>query len=216
MKIISVKKLKISEIIVIKFERFSDHRGYFTETYRKSNLLSDKTLKNIFSRKLFVQANESFSLKRTLRGLHFQWSPFMGKLVRTIHGRMVDMALDIRKNSPNYGKIILYDMPSKSTDNYGEWIWIPPGFAHGNFFTENTTIEYFCTGEYSPGNEAAISPLAIDINWSLCSRKLKNEFLNFTKSKMIITDKDRGSFSVNEWSGNPESKNFIYSRTQVI
>ena len=97
----------------------------------------------------------------------------MGKLVRTLSGRMVDMILDIRKGSTTFGKIIAYDMPSEHEADYNEWIWVPPGFAHGNFFTEDSTIEYFCSGEYSPGCEAGISPLAADIDWSLCEGSLK-------------------------------------------
>ena len=77
----------------------------------------------------FVQFNESFSRPNVVRGLHFQWNPFMGKLVRTVQGRMVDLFLDIRKGSPSYGKAAAYDMPSTPDKDYAEWIWIPPGFT---------------------------------------------------------------------------------------
>lgn len=208
MKIVSIKKLNIPEILVIKYERFSDQRGYFTETYRKSDFLS----KEIIEKKPIVQINESYSKKGVVRGLHFQWKPYMGKLVRTVQGRMIDMALDIRMGSPTYGKIILYDMPSRPKDSHSEWIWVPPGFAHGNFYTENTIIEYFCTGEYSPGNETGISPLAEDIDWSFCNRKLKNEFNKIIKSRMIISDKDKNGLDIQKWSDDPRSKNFIYEK----
>ncbi len=88
----------------------------------------------------------------------------MGKLLRTLSGRMVDMVMDIRKGSPNFGKIILYDMPADLNASEDEWIWVPPGFAHGNYFTEPTRIQYLCTGEWSPGCEAGISPLSGDLD----------------------------------------------------
>ena len=144
-------------IKVIRFARFMDMRGYFTESFRKSDFASQLAfMKDV----QFVQFNESFSRRNVVRGMHFQWNPFMGKLVRTVHGRMVDLFLDIRKGSPTYGKAAACDMPSSPDNDYAEWIWIPPGFAHGNYFTEDTTIEYICSGEYSPGCEAGISPLA--------------------------------------------------------
>jgi len=209
MQIVKLKELKIEAVKVIRFARFCDHRGYFTEHYRKSDF--DKRPEMSFLQKTdFVQFNESFSAAGTIRGLHFQWNPFMGKLVRTIRGRMVDMVLDIRKGSGTFGKIILYDMVAEVDSDYGEWIWVPPGFAHGNFFTEDTVIEYLCTGEYSPGNEAGISPLAEDIDWSLCEPHLKQEFEKIAGSTDLITDKDRNGYSVNDWVNHKDSENFKY------
>ena len=155
MKILSVKTLALPEIKVVQFALFKDHRGYFTEPYRKSDLTAHPDLP--FSKSGdFVQENESFSKSHTLRGLHFQWNPFMGKMVRTLFGHMIDIVMDIRLGSPNYGKAILYDMPRSVDADMGEWIWAPPGFAHGNLFLEPTAIEYLCTGEYSQGCEASI------------------------------------------------------------
>ena len=209
MKLSEVKTLQIGAIKVIRFARFCDPRGYFTEHYRKSDFENYPDI--AFMKGIeFVQANESYSKKGTIRGLHFQWNPYMGKLVRTLSGRMIDMVLDIRKGSPTFGRIILYDMPSSLDRNYGEWIWVPPGFAHGNFFTEDTLIEYFCTGEYSPGNEAGISPLAEDIDWSLCEPQLKEEFQKIADSTELITDKDRNGFSLAQWQENADSEHFVY------
>jgi dTDP-4-dehydrorhamnose 3,5-epimerase-like enzyme len=87
---------------------------------------------------------------------------------------------------------------------------VPPGFAHGNFFTEDTLIEYFCSGEYSPGCEAGISPLAEDIDWSLCDANLKKLFDNIVPSTNLITDKDRNGFTVDGWKNDKRSDNFIY------
>jgi len=211
MKIVEVKILSIEAVKIIRFARFCDHRGYFTEQYRKSDF-EEHTAVDFMQGIEFVQANESFSKKGTVRGLHFQWNPYMGKLVRTLSGGMVDMVLDIRKGSPTFGKIICYDMPAMPDRDHSEWIWVPPGFAHGNFFTENTMIEYFCTGEYSPGCEAGISPLAPDIDWSLCDPKLKKMFGQIAPYTNLITDKDRNGFSVSDWESDERSENFIYGK----
>lgn len=209
MKLLEVKQLAIEAIKVIRFARFCDHRGYFTEHYRKSDFANHPDM-GFMKGVEFVQCNESYSKKRTVRGLHFQWNPFMGKLVRTLNGRMVDMVLDIRKGSPTFGKIVLYDMSSQADTDYAEWIWVPPGFAHGNFFTESTMIEYFCSGQYSQGCEAGISPLSDDIDWSLCDTGLKRLFEDTIAAGLLITDKDKNGFSVGDWTKNERSNNFIY------
>jgi len=211
MKLNEVKPLQIPDVKVIRFARFCDHRGYFTEHYRKSDLEGHAEM-GFMKDVEFVQCNESYSKQGAVRGLHFQWNPYMGKLVRTLTGRMVDIVLDIRKGSPTSGKIILYDMPASPKADFSEWIWIPPGFAHGNFFTEDTLIEYFCSGEYSPGCEAGISPLAEDIDWSLCDKALKELFDSISPQTNLISDKDRNGLSVAEWEGNENSKNFIYGK----
>ena len=211
MKIIEVKSLVVSDVKVIKFARFADNRGYFTEPFRKSDFASHPQM-GFIQDVTFLQCNESYSRPRVVRGLHFQWNPFMGKLVRTIRGRMVDLALDIRKGSPTFGKIIAYDMPSAPGKDFAEWIWVPPGFAHGNYFTEETVIEYFCSGEYSPGCEAGISPLSKDLDWSLCVPELKKEFEKIVEDGLIISDKDRGALSLTAWRSDPRSENFIYDK----
>ena len=211
MKLLEVRQLPIEAVKVIRFARFCDHRGYFTEHYRKSDFANHPDM-SFMKGVEFVQCNESYSKKGTVRGLHFQWNPYMGKLVRTISGRMVDMVLDIRKASPTFGKIILYDMPANNKTDYSEWIWVPPGFAHGNFFPEDTTIEYFCSGEYSPGCEAGISPLAQDIDWSLCDKNLKKLYDKIVPTTSLITDKDKNGFSVSGWKTDERSNNFIYGK----
>jgi dTDP-4-dehydrorhamnose 3,5-epimerase len=207
MKIIETKALAIDKIKTVRYARFRDHRGYFTEHYRRSDL--NKHPETPFMKGLeFVQCNESFSRKGTVRGLHFQWNPYMGKLVRTVSGRMLDIVLDIRKGSPTFGKTILYDMPSDPEAEAQEWIWVPPGFAHGNVFPEDTTIEYFCSGEYSQGCEAGISPFASDIDWSLCDLLLKKTFDSIATSTTLVTDKDRNGFTLKAWLADERSNNF--------
>ncbi|HEY7327088.1 MAG TPA: dTDP-4-dehydrorhamnose 3,5-epimerase family protein [Gemmataceae bacterium] len=209
MKILSVSELAIPEVKVIRFARFLDHRGYFTESYRKSDLQVESVPASLRGLR-FVQTNESFSRAGTVRGLHFQWNPYMGKLIRTVAGHLIDLALDIRKGSPTFGRIIAHDMPSTGEQAHGEWIWVPPGFAHGVFFLQDTYIEYFCTGEYSPGCEAGISPLAKDIDWSLCDLHLKRQFDTLMSGNKLISEKDQNAFTIAAWADDKRSDNFIF------
>lgn len=209
MKITEIKKLSIPEVIVISYKRFMDNRGYFAEHLRKSDLIENSGIESLKGKEI-LQANESFSHKGTFRGLHFQWNPCMGKLVRPVTGGLIDFALDIRKNSPNLGKIIGYRMYPDIERDYGEWIWVPPGFAHGILLLEESLIEYFCTGEYSPGCEAGISPLTDDIDWSLCDSGLKKEFDEIVPNTAFISDKDRNGLTLEEWLKDSRSNNFIF------
>ncbi|MBM3265896.1 MAG: dTDP-4-dehydrorhamnose 3,5-epimerase family protein [candidate division Zixibacteria bacterium] len=207
MKILKIKSLAIPDVKVIRFARFADERGYFTETYRFSDMHHPSIgfLRDV----VFLQQNESRSVTGVVRGLHFQWNPPMGKLIRTVRGRMIDLVMDIRKNSPTRGKIIAYDMPDDPKTPYGEWIWVPGGFAHGNFFTAETTIEYFCNAEYKPDCESGICPLSPDIDWSLCDPVLKKEFDDLVAHAPIMSDKDRNGQSLGGWLSDERSKNFM-------
>jgi dTDP-4-dehydrorhamnose 3,5-epimerase len=195
--------------MVIRFARFLDHRGFFTEHYRDSDISRHEGLECLREVQ-FRQMNESFSRAGTIRGMHFQWNPFMGKLVRPVTGRLIDLILDIRKGSPTFGRMIAYDMPSRMDDEFAEWIWVPPGFAHGVLFTEDTLIEYFCSAEWSPGCEAAISPLSPDLDWSLCDPSLKAIFDEIAATTQRITDKDRLAPGVSAWADDPRSTQFLY------
>lgn len=207
MKIVAVETLAIAEVKVIRFGRFGDHRGYFTEPFRRSDIDAQA---EFLCGVQFPQSNESYSHANVVRGLHFQWNPRMGKLVRTIAGHMVDLVMDIRQGSPTYGKIIAHDMPASADRVEAEWIWVPPGFAHGNFFTEPSYIEYYCSGEYSPGCEAGISPLADDLDWSLCDPALKAQFDRIARGAGILSDKDRQGLSLTGWGADPRAANFHY------
>lgn len=206
MKILDTQSLPLPGIELLKFARFQDERGYFTETYRLGDFETVPFLAGLE----WVQCNESHSSAGVLRGLHFQWNPFMGKLVRTIRGHMLDIVLDIRIGSPTQGKAIAIDLPASPEQDFGEWIWVPPGFAHGNYFSEETTIEYFCTGQYSPGCEAGISPLASDIDWSLCDPKLRAIIEEAAGASAVISSKDREGATMAEWLDDERSSNFRY------
>lgn len=209
MKIVEVKQLAIPEIKVIRYARFPDHRGYFTEQYRWSDFERDE--QTPFMRGIrFVQANESFSRAHTVRGLHFQWNPRMGKLVRAIRGHMIDLALDIRAGSPTFGKVIACDLPATGDEATNDWIWVPSGFAHGNTFLTDTLIEYFCSGEWSPGCEAGISPLSPDLDWSLCDPGLRERFAGIAATTDLITDKDRNGLTMAAWARDDRAGHFRY------
>jgi len=205
MKITSISEQQISGVKLINFDRFMDHRGYFTETFRASDFINNEL--NIFPNGI-MQSNESFSNKNVLRGLHFQWNPNMGKLVRTITGHMVDLVLDLRQGSPTQGKIMAFDMPANATNSSSSWIWVPEGCAHGNFFLEDSYIEYFCSGAYNGEYEAGISPFSEDIDWSICDSNLKDKFFEL-KDAFIATPKDINGLSVKNWLSRIDSNNFI-------
>jgi len=206
MKILGITSVGFPEIKVIKYARFTDSRGFFTEIYRKSDFEKIDFLKN----QEFVQCNVSSSEKGVVRGLHLQWSPYLDKLVRVVNGTMIDLFLDVRLNSPTFGKIASYQLSSHESTEYNEWIWIPRGFAHGSVFKEKTIIEYFCTSEYNPQTEASIYPLASDIDWSLVDSSVKKSFEDFNQNNTLMSEKDKKGFTLTQWLKDEKSKNFIY------
>lgn len=210
MTILDVKEVTFPEVKVIKFAWFVDERGFFTETYRKSDFQKDPRL-SFLGNKEFVQSNVSFSKKGVFRGLHFQWEPAIDKLVRVQEGRMIDLFLDIRKGSPTYGKISGYDMSTKDSDDQSEWIWVPKGFAHGSLYLIDTMIEYFCDAEWNPKTEASISPFSKDIDWSLIDPALKKHVENILHNNPLVSEKDKNGFTLEQWKNSKDAENFIYS-----
>lgn len=205
MKVLDVLELAIPGVKVVRAAKFRDARGYFFETYRHSDLDQPGRIPGFTA----VQANSSFSRAGTIRGLHFQWNPYMGKLVRTVQGHMVDLVLDVRKGSPTFGRVLAFDMPEH--EEYADLIWVPPGLAHGNVFPRDTYIEYLCTGEYNGACEAGISPLAADLDWSLCPPELERLFRSTVQAGPILTDKDRNGLTLRAWDDDPRSAVFIYA-----
>lgn len=211
MKMIDIRPLAIPDVKVLRFGRFRDERGYFTEHFRRSDFAALDG-GGILDGGNILQANESRSRAGVVRGLHIQWEPVMGKLVRTVSGRMVDLVLDLRKGSPFLGRVIACDMPADPDRDWDEWIWVPVGFAHGNYFTEPSAIEYFCTSAYGPGCEAGISPLAPDLDWSLCDPALREEFhaLDARFGGVLLSEKDRAGLTLAAWLADPHSGRFRY------
>ena len=152
-------KTDIEGLILIKPKVFFDERGYFFEDY------NEKRFKEAGITDVFVQDNQSFSKKGVIRGLHFQCPPFaQSKLVRVIKGRALDVAVDIRKGSPTYGK---HHSVELSGDNFLQF-YIPTGFAHGFVALEDDTIFAYKCGEfYNKASEASIlfNDSDLNIDW---------------------------------------------------
>jgi len=138
----------IKDLVIIKPNVFEDDRGYFFESYNKIKFLEKGIDVN------FVQDNESRSMKNVLRGLHFQKPPFtQGKLVRVMRGSVLDVAVDLRKNSPTYGKWASIVLSDKNKWMY----WVPAGFAHGFMTLEDDTVFFYkCTNIYNKDSEGSL------------------------------------------------------------
>jgi len=213
MELLSVAPLPLPGIVAVRFGRFCDKRGSFCEVYRKSDFVGHPQLA-AWAGTPFVQCNESVSKAGVVRGLHFQWDPWMGKLVRCVQGRMLEVVVDIRPQSRTMGKALLYEMSSGAQATTGEWLWVPPGFAHGNVFIKSTRIQYLCTAEYNRLGEAAISPLAEDIDWSLCDPELKRIFDHVVSTTGLMTDKDRNGIHVRDWTTDPRATTVLSTGTE--
>jgi dTDP-4-dehydrorhamnose 3,5-epimerase len=131
-----ISKTFIKDLLVIEPQLFKDDRGFFYESYNKKNL--DKNI-------VFVQDNESKSIKGVIRGLHFQTPPFeQTKLVRCVSGNILDVAIDLRKNSKTYGKSFSIELSSENNKQ----LFIPIGFAHGFQVLSNDAIVSYKVDEY--------------------------------------------------------------------
>ncbi|MFT8717934.1 dTDP-4-dehydrorhamnose 3,5-epimerase [Acetobacter sp.] len=154
-----VERLAIPDVILVTPPRFSDNRGFFSETYN-INRMKDAGIDLPF-----VQDNQSLSTQKgVVRGLHCQLDPHaQGKLVRCTKGAIWDVAIDARTGSPTYGKWVAAEL---SEENWSQ-LWIPPGFLHGFCtLTANAEVQYKCTGLYDKASERAViwnsKELAID------------------------------------------------------
>lgn len=210
MIILDIKELQIPEIKVLRYKKIIDNRGYFSETFRLSDIKNSENCQFLHNEE-FNQFNESYSKANTFRGLHFQYNPFMGKLVRCIEGRLYDFALDIRKNSPNFGKIIVYEL--QNSTEYNEWIWLPAGFAHGMYLPIDTRIEYLCTGYWNGPTEFSISLYDENIDWTLNSDEILKIINNIKQdSNLLITEKDRNGYRLVDWLKTEHSNKFEYGK----
>ena len=143
-----VIQTEIPEVLLIEPKVFGDERGFFMESFNQRTF-TEKTGVNLE----FVQDNHSRSTKGVLRGLHYQIQQAQGKLLRVVAGEIFDVAVDIRKNSPNFGKWVGYLL---SAENKRE-LWVPPGFAHGFLVVSETAdVLYKTTDYYAPQYERSI------------------------------------------------------------
>src|SRR5437764_442644 len=143
-----VTKLEIPELLLIEPKVFGDDRGFFMETFQ------EQRYRDAGIEQSFVQDNMSRSVYGTLRGLHFQEPNPQGKLVSVVAGSVFDVAVDVRRGSPTFGKFVAMEL---SAENKRQ-LWIPPGFAHGFCVTsQSADFLYKCTALYSPPNERGIA-----------------------------------------------------------
>jgi dTDP-4-dehydrorhamnose 3,5-epimerase len=164
MKVIDTK---IPDVKIIEPTVFGDERGYFMETWNQQKFEELVTAKKTH----FVQDNHSKSKQGILRGLHYQTENTQGKLVRVVSGEVFDVAVDIRKESPTFGKWVGEYL---SAENKRQ-LWIPEGFAHGFYVTsEDAEFVYKCTDYYNPGSEITLKWNDTDLNiqWPLYSPPL--------------------------------------------
>ncbi len=188
---ISIINEALNGLLVLQPEAFEDERGFFIETYRKDQFAE------VGIHDEFVQDNHSRSSKGVLRGLHFQWEPPMGKVMRVTQGEAFLVAVDIRKGSPTLGQ---WHGEIVSAANK-KMVWAPAGFARG-FCTlsDFAEIQYKCSGLYSNKEESGIlwNDPAIGIVWPIDNPQL--------------SEKDKVAQTLEEWLVTENSNNFHYAR----
>ena len=157
MKIINTN---LDEVKIIIPEIYYDERGYFYESYQKNKF---KEIGLPFS---YPQDNHVYSKKNVIRGLHYQLIKPQGKLVRVIHGEILDVAVDIRKDSPNFGQYVSVKLSRKNK----KMLYVPEGFAHGySVLSEDCIVSYKCTSIYDLKNEYGIiwNDSTLNIAWEI-------------------------------------------------
>lgn len=188
MKIRVVSK-HLNGIVVLQPEIYKDERGFFMEVFRADQL---KALGLPYE---FVQENHSGSVKNVVRGLHFQWDPPMGKLMRVTVGKAFLVAVDIRKGSPTLGK--WFGIEASAENRY--MVWAPAGFARGfAVVSDYAEVQYLVTGIYNPKAESGIlwNDPDIGIEWPV--------------KDPILSQKDRNAQTLREWLQRKESNYFRY------
>ena len=187
---IRIESRHLDGVVVVVPEVFQDPRGFFSETFRADQFEA------LGLPTEFVQDNHSRSAKGVVRGLHFQWDPPMGKLMRVTVGAAFLVAVDIRKGSPTLGQWVGIEATAENR----RCVWAPAGFARGFCALANATeIQYKCTGIYSNRAESAVrwNDPSIGIKWPL--------------TDVTVSDKDRNAQTLTQWLASPESNHFQYS-----
>ena len=166
-------KTMIDGLVVLQPTIFKDHRGYFMESYHQKNI------NNLIGDVNFIQDNESESSRGVLRGLHFQKPPYaQAKLVRCLTGSVLDVVLDLRKDSKTYG---CFETTLLSEENKNQ-LFIPKGFAHGFVVLSETAIfSYKVDNYYNPDSESGVlwNDLDLNIDWKI------------NKKEIIVSEKDK-------------------------
>jgi dTDP-4-dehydrorhamnose 3,5-epimerase len=185
-----VRRTSLPEVLVVEHEVFEDDRGFFMEVYRADHFaeFADQGLPT-----QYVQLNHSRSAKGVTRGLHFQWDPPMGKLMRVIGGEAFLVAVDIRPGSPTLGR---YESVIASDRNRLQ-LWAPASFARGFcVLSDVAEVEYLTTGTYNSAGESGIrwNDPRIGIDWPV--------------TEPILSRKDTEAQSLEEWLARPEAEHF--------
>ena len=176
----------IKDLFVIEPQIFEDSRGFFMESYNYNDF------KEIGIDNIFVQENHSKSLKGVLRGLHFQKGEYsQAKLIRALKGVVLDIAVDLRKDSETFGKYIAVELNEKNK----KMLFIPKGFAHAFLSLENDTETFYkCDNFYNPKSESGIiwNDRDLNIDWNF-------EKYNIDENELIISEKDKKNISFKEY-----------------
>jgi len=186
---IKLESRHLQEVVVLVPDIFQDSRGFFMETFREDQFKAHGLPYH------FVQDNHSRSANGVVRGLHFQWEPPMGKLMRVTQGSAFLVAVDIRKGSPTLGKWVGIEA---TAENRRE-VWAPAGFARGFcVLSDFAEIQYKCTGAYNNKAESGIlwNDPQIGIQWPVRDAEL--------------SEKDKNAQTLTEWLASPLSNNFSY------
>ena len=189
---IRIESRHLGDVVVVVPDAFKDDRGFFMETYHEDQF------QELGLPSHFVQDNHSRSVKGVIRGLHFQWGPPMGKLMRVSLGSAFLVAVDIRKGSPTLGKWVGIEV---SADNRRQ-VWAPAGFARGFcVLSEVAEIQYKCTGLYSNKAESGIrwDDPAIGIEWPDVGER-------------VLSEKDRIAQTLEQWLARSDSNNFRFEK----
>ena len=189
-----VESRHMRDVVVLEAKAFEDQRGYFMETYREDQF---RELRLPVS---FVQDNHSYSRKGVVRGLHFQWEPPMGKLMRVTRGTAFLVAVDLRLGSPTLGKWVGVEASAENKKQ----VWAPASFARGFCaLTDGVEVQYKCTGVYSIKAESAIrwDDPEIGIEWPL--------------REVIVSEKDRNAQTLAQWLASPNARHFSYAAQAV-
>jgi dTDP-4-dehydrorhamnose 3,5-epimerase len=184
---LTLRKTAIPDVKLLEHGVFEDERGFFMEVYRQDQF-RDAGLPDTF-----VQLNHSRSARGVLRGLHFQWEPPMGKLMRVTEGEAFLVAVDIRKDSPTLGRWV----GEKVSESNRLQMWAPAGFARGFcVLSDFAQVQYLCTGVYNGSAESGIrwNDPEIGVAWPVTSPTL--------------SEKDVRAQSLREWLARPESAKF--------
>lgn len=187
-----IESVHLNDIVVVVPQVNGDDRGFFMETFRTDQF------RELGLPTEFVQDNHSRSAKGVLRGLHFQWDPPMGKLMRVTQGRAFLVAVDVRKGSPTVGQWFGMEVSAENKKQ----IWAPYGFARGFCaLTDGCEVQYKCTGIYNPRGEGGIyfADPAIGIQWPI------------DPETAMTSERDRRAPTLAHWLESPLSDNIAYT-----